>query len=420
MESNARMRTMEAAKVEVQPLVLVGNDHTLLETLAREAIKKCPTSLLKRFMTVGTGQQPVATSDVIILIDASKVTLAPSWLAEGTLMSVFVRRSGESRDGWMCGSCSHEFEALPDGAHGGALIKADFVRLVRVLRCPAPPCLGPGSYFVSLTFPDVTEAMSAGEDWKPPEWAVSGTGPLHSGLEVRADLLKSYDEEFVLAQLAMVRRRGEGQPIIYTVRSKSQGGAFPDDEQSAWLLMLTGIRFGVEYVDMEACWCRQSRYGFLSLTQNYPGLRVIGSYHEVQRPLSEVSDGDLYALFQECAHGPEGAIDIVKVVGRAESVQCSIRVNQTAIAVRSTLPPSVKSVIAICTTDAGRLSRALNIMLGPTPVAHPSLPGKAAPGQLSAVEIERIRQTLGLPSNPFVASALTHSNSSKKRRVSAD
>lgn len=74
------------------------------------------------------------------------------------------------------------------------------------------------------------DAVSAGEDWTPPEWAVDRKGPLHSGLEVRADLLKSRDTAFVLAQLALVRRHSEGLPIIYTVRSREQGGAFPDDE----------------------------------------------------------------------------------------------------------------------------------------------------------------------------------------------
>ena len=228
--------------------------------------------------------------------------------------------------------------------------------------------------------------MSSGEEWKPPEWAVEGSeagagAPLHHALEVRVDLLASQDEAFVLSQLALVRRRSEGLPIIYTVRSKNQGGAFEDNEQKALLLMLTGLRFGVEYVDLEACWTKEARHAFLTVAKKtLPGVRVIGSYHEVQRPLSKVSDEDICALFHECGHGPEGSVDIVKVVGKAESAQCSIRINQAALKVRESnaLPHSVESIVAICTTDAGRLSRALNVMLGPTPVAHPSLPGKVS------------------------------------------
>jgi len=255
-----------------------------------------------------------------------------------------------------------------------------------------------------LTYPDVTQAMSTGKDWKPPEWIASESSKehLHDGLEFRADLLKQQDEAFVLSQLALVRRQSQGLPIIYTVRSKIQGGAFPDDEAAYWRLTLVGLRFGVEYIDVEAGWSREGRNKFLAMAKNtHEGLRVIGSYHDIQRPLSAISDHELEGLFMECAFGPQGTIDIVKVVGRAESAQCSIRVNQCAERIRNALPKSVGAVIAICTTDAGRLSRALNVMLGPTPVAHPSLPGLAAPGQLSAVEIEQIRRTLGLPVNPF-------------------
>jgi len=108
------------------------------------------------------------------------------------------------------------------------------------------------------------------------------------------------------------------------------------------------------------------------------------------------------ALFHECAKAPEGcAINISKVVGKARDVHCSIRIHQAALEAKKTLPATVESIIAINTTDPGRLSRALNVMLGPTPVAHPALPGKAAPGQLSALEIEQVRTTLGLEANPF-------------------
>lgn len=43
------------------------------------------------------------------------------------------------------------------------------------------------------------------------------------------------------------------------VRTKTQGGAFPDDEQYFWQLMVTGLRFGVEYVDVEAGMSREGK-----------------------------------------------------------------------------------------------------------------------------------------------------------------
>ena len=91
----------------------------------------------------------------------------------------------------------------------------------------------------------------------------------------------------------------------------------------------------------------------------------------------------------------------VKVVGRAQHVQDSMTCHQTAMRMKDEMPQSVQYIVAIAIKDAGRLSRAMNLCLGPTPVAHPAFPGKAAPGQLSAKEIEDLRVALGEKSNPF-------------------
>jgi 3-dehydroquinate dehydratase type I len=412
VRSDAETKLKEATEGgRVQgPLLLLGQDLSVLNRLGRVAVET-EGAALEKLSTADKERDVRPEAGVIVMcIKGGNEAEMKEKVAALHATTVYVYSSGSDREPWAVDASSHEFEVIP-GAD--AAVYDDFRRFVRVLRCPPAPCLGPGSYFVSLTYSDVSEAMSSGEEWKPPAWAVEGNAdaegndaggdaPLHHSLEVRVDLLKSQDEAFVLSQLALVRRRSEGLPIIYTVRSKNQGGDFPDDEQAALLLMMTGIRFGVEYLDLEACWSKEARDAFLTVAkQALPGVRVIGSYHEVQKTLSCVSDDDISSIFHECAHGPPGSIDIVKVVGKADSAQCSIRINQAALRVREAMPPSVESLVAICTTDAGRLSRALNVMLGPTPVAHPSLPGKAAPGQLSAVEIERIRRTLGLDSNPF-------------------
>eukprot|EP00933_Yihiella_yeosuensis_P028733 TRINITY_DN22567_c0_g1_i1.p1 TRINITY_DN22567_c0_g1~~TRINITY_DN22567_c0_g1_i1.p1 ORF type:complete len:441 (-),score=60.98 TRINITY_DN22567_c0_g1_i1:128-1450(-) len=383
-------------------LVLIGiaSESALIEKLA-ELAKGVPDAGLSKVVKGSISEAASASRNTILVCTADKQSDDVDTSRNAPV--VYVRSDGAHREAWAVSRSTHEFEAL---AGEDSYVNADFCRLVKLLRCPPAPCLGPGSYFVSLTYPDVSQAMETGKNWTPPPFVVSekGSGPLHDGLEVRADLLKSYDETFILSQLAMVRRQSEGLPIIFTVRSKIQGGAFEGDEAEFWKLTTIGLRFGVEYVDIEAGWTRQGRAAFYNMTKrSMPGVRIIGSHHDVQRPLSDISDHDLCELFNECAFGPDGSIDIVKVVGRAESAQCSIRVNQAAMRIRDSLPKSVHSVIAICTTDSGRLSRALNVLLGPTPVAHPSLPGKAAPGQLSAVEIETIRQKLGLPINPFRA-----------------
>eukprot|EP00940_MAST-03C_sp_MAST-3C-sp2_P003337 g3337.t1 len=304
--------------------------------------------------------------------------------------------------------CDLEFVCIPGS---DTEIGRDFRRFFEIVfRTPAIPVLSRGSYFVSLTFPDMQSVLSSSPSWKAPSWIVNHdeSEPSHDALEVRSDLLADRSEDSILNQLALVRRCSHGLPIIFTVRSKNQGGSFPDDEDAAWRLMVLGIRAGVEYIDMEACWTRKARSQFLQTAKSTcRGLRVIGSFHAVQRSLDQISDDELEKIFLECAHGP--GVDIVKVVGRAKCAQCSIRVHQMALKVRDTLKVPL---VAICTTDPGRLSRALNISLGPTPVAHSEMPGRAAPGQLSAIEIEDLRSALGLNRNPYVENA----SSRKKRR----
>jgi len=316
---------------------------------------------------------------------------------------------------------SHEFEVLCACAvpcdcgtasstqavkYEASQISLEFLAVLRVV-CPtvgAAPPIGPGSYFVSLTFPDVSSAVQAGRDWKPPDWVKdSKGGPLHNALELRTDLLANQTPAYIRQQLAVIRRHSQGCPIVFTVRTQNQGGDFPDDEVAMFKVMALGLRYGCEYIDMECCWSIESRYAFLRYKESmYAGSRMIGSYHLVKKTLNEYSDYEVQALFHECAKAPEGcAINISKVVGKARDVHCSIRIHQAALEAKKTLPATVESIIAINTTDPGRLSRALNVMLGPTPVAHPALPGKAAPGQLSALEIEQVRTTLGLEANPF-------------------
>eukprot|EP00912_Choanoflagellata_sp_UC4_P000720 UC4_evm1s449 len=295
--------------------------------------------------------------------------------------------------------CSHDFlhmeladgEKAPVAEDGNELPLLDsLTAFIKRLEDAPREVLGPGTYYLSLTDPDVTTGIIKGEEWKAPEW-VEREGPLHHAVEVRVDLLASQQPEYVLQQLTITRRHCSNLPMIYTVRTRNQGGSFPDDERAAFELMVLGLRFGCEYVDVECCWSLDTRTTFLSL---------------VKEPVSRISDYKLQELFHECAKGPPGSVDIVKVVALASDVQCSIRMHQAARSIRSDMPSGVQSIIAICTTKYGRLSRALNVMLGPTPVAHPALPAKAAPGQLSAVEIEQIRTTLGLPAK-FQASKLS-------------
>ena len=188
--------------------------------------------------------------------------------------------------------------------------------------------------------------------------------------------------------------------------------------------------------------------------------RGIGSEHAVRKPLSSLSDAEVLRLVSECAYdGRAGVVDVLKFVGRAATVDDSARVSrlvsavQTALdrraasasasasnasggdgkmalsssgadaALATTAASALSSVIGlapgagggavaggasgpvlaigICTGAAGYLSRALNADRSATPVAFPFAgAAPAAPGQVTAVEMMKLRATLGLPLLP--------------------
>ena len=81
------------------------------------------------------------------------------------------------------------------------------------------PHLYENSFFLSLTFPDIAQASHL--------LAAACEGV--DAVEIRVDLLRSMEEEFVAEQVAVVRRC-VGLPVIFTVRSVGQGGKFEGDE----------------------------------------------------------------------------------------------------------------------------------------------------------------------------------------------
>ncbi|WFD19787.1 hypothetical protein MCAP1_002023 [Malassezia caprae] len=251
-------------------------------------------------------------------------------------------------------------------------------------RVPARP-----AFFLSLTFPHVRDAL--------PVLAPASAGV--DVLELRVDLLHpkgtpSVDE--VREQVVLLRQHSP-LPILYTVRSASEGGRFPDDQEHAyWALVRLGVRLGCEWVDVEL---RRSAEAWRALREGRGAARIVASAHDTKGsvPWTSAAMAQLYERGR--ARG-----DLVKLVGVARTVQDNVALE----AFRAAHDASV--LIAINMQAAGQLSRVLNPLL--TPVTHPSLPSKAAPGQLSVREIHAARHLLGLlPARRFalLGSPIAHS-----------
>ena len=247
------------------------------------------------------------------------------------------------------------------------------------------------SYFLSLTFPDVTPSLADFEELS--------TGV--DAIELRVDLLRTQSQanttgphippiSYVAEQVAAIRRVSS-LPIVYTVRTVSQGGAFPDKSATeAFNLFHLALRLGVEYVDVEISWPEKN---IRNLVLRKGSSKIVASWHDWSGNLKWDSSSVDATLEVAKTYG-----DIVKIVGKANTLDDNMALHR--FVTRASSLVGAKPIIAINMGIEGQLSRILNTTF--TPVTHPLLPTRAAPGQLSFVEIQTALRLIGqLPSKRF-------------------
>ncbi|EPE07503.1 pentafunctional arom polypeptide [Ophiostoma piceae UAMH 11346] len=229
------------------------------------------------------------------------------------------------------------------------------------------------SFFVSLTVPNVASAA------KIIPRVVVGS----DAVELRIDLLEDHSVDFVCNQVSLLRSLAKSVPIIFTVRTVSQGGRFPDaDSEHALALYRLAIRMGVEYVDLEMTMPDEI---VQAVTKEKGNSFIIASHHDPLGKLSWKNGGWIPYFNKALQHG-----DIIKLIGVARSVEDNFGV---ASFKSRMLAAHSKPMIALNMGSLGKLSRVLNSFF--TPVAHPELPFAAAPGQLSAREIRQALSLIG-------------------------
>ncbi|EQC28678.1 hypothetical protein SDRG_13554 [Saprolegnia diclina VS20] len=350
---------MASAPSSSGPTTIISCGGGLVESSAAVA-------MLQAYPLVVHVERAIADIEAYLATDAARPAYGESVLA------VWTRRQP------LFTAASQYHFTVSAGDFDFARISADFGRfLAVVLRRFNVASLTriPDSYFLSLTSPNLHAVTKA-------DLGVLATG-VHA-LELRVDLLASTEHAFVADQVARLRALSP-LPIIYTVRSLNQGGAFPDAPADIFDLLRLGLRLGCEVVDMECCWESALQ---ASLLEAKGGSAILASYHAIQSRSTKEKTAELFDL---CAW--QGQVDIAKVVLKAYDISDAYMIHQVLAECKARWSFDMPT-IAVCTTPSGSLSRVLNRTL--TPVTHPALPAAAAPGQLSVAEIETLRQTLGM------------------------
>lgn len=210
-------------------------------------------------------------------------------------------------------------------------VEIDFLRLLRFVHGvdtnQVPISLGsPRSYFLALTFPNVDQALPILDD-------ISLGVDL---FELRVDLLESYDPTFLSFQIAALRRNSP-LPILFTIRTVTQGGRYPDLTDQASISRLTyllahALRLGCEYIDLELSF---PAHVFQHIVATKANTLVLGSHHDWKGSISWTGP-ETRAIYDAIVR--QGA-DVVKIVNTAKSFEDNMGLRHFAASVEREQKP---------------------------------------------------------------------------------
>ncbi|KAI5290951.1 hypothetical protein KEM52_000306 [Ascosphaera acerosa] len=254
----------------------------------------------------------------------------------------------------------------------------------------------PRTTFISTTFPDIRAAL--------PNLDILSVGS--DAVEVRVDLLKepgSTDEaatdagnvpslQYVGRQVAQLRQRTE-LPIIFTTRCTAENGRFPmDDPELYHRYLYRAIQWGIEYIDVELWLPTHIRR---SLWEKRGHSMVMSAFHDFSGHWKWLAP-EAEQKFQQglrYAH-------IVKMIALVTAKEENFALECFRSMVQSKYPQALLSAVNM--SETGKLSRVMNKVF--SPITHPLLPVVAAPGQLTAAEINQFQHMLGqMPRREFFA-----------------
>ena len=367
----------------------LGSIKNFIETKGWEGFRKAESEVLERAMKKYSDGYVIASGGGIVESEASRHTLhtlkqthkiifinksladietelaasgKPAWAEP--VPTVFKRRFPFFRQ------CSTH-EILIQGVGNWEPILKNFSRLLSHITSPMTVEEARKlKSFLSLTYDDLAKVLPL-----LPE--IEGGA---DALEVRADLLASFEVETVSEQISLLLSHS-ALPIIFTVRSQVQGGKFPDAEEADQVALLAqAARLGCHFIDIELSIGEERREELQEAIR--PSLALV-SHHDPKRELS------WDALERKIVEASRSGADVVKIVTMAKEVDDCSRLRA---AVKCADVP--QPVIALAMGPLGKLSRALNEVM--TPITHPALPAAAAPGQLSMASIVSLRKLLGI------------------------
>lgn len=232
---------------------------------------------------------------------------------------------------------------------------------------------------LSTTFPDIRAAL--------PNMSILSVGA--DSFELRVDLLEDPATDGVpginyVGEQVMMLRQGTELPIVFTTRCVNENGRFPmDDPMLFYKYLRKAIQWGCEYIDIELWLPEDIRR---KLAQEKGNSRIISAWHDFSQSWKWTSQQAMEVFEKGAVYG-----DVVKMIAVVTSMDENYELEYFRSLVQSqkSMPP----FCGLCMGQAGQFSRLLNRVF--TPTTHPLLPLIAAPGQISAAEINNRLHSMG-------------------------
>ena len=197
-------------------------------------------------------------------------------------------------------------------------------------------------------------------------------------VELRVDHLVDYSTDFVMKQLSYLRMATNSLPIVFTIRTKPQGGLFPEGQWKKVIsLYRAAIKSAVEYIDLELTMPEEVQN--IVMNEKSKNTLVIASHHDFASAY-KWNDPEWEMRY---AQAEKLGVDIIKFVGMASKLE-----DNWALEAFRSAHKGGKPLIAINMGEPGKMSRVINDFL--TPVTSEHLPSASAPGQLTIKQINKL------------------------------
>lgn len=308
---------------------------------------------------------------------------------------------GMPPDGYLSAQCDYEFLYTE-----APFFRRDLCRFISFtlgqLNHHETLMAKPRTYIISTTFPDVRAAL--------PNIDILTVGA--DAVEIRVDLLQEPLPDgtfssvpslsYVGEQVMLLRQKTE-LPIIFTTRCTRENGRFPmDDPDLYYEYLYRAIQWGVEYVDVEL-WLPEAIRE--SLWRRRGSSRIMSAFHDFSGTFKWPSRRAEEVFVESRKYA-----DIIKMITIINDYNENFELEYFRSKMRADYPDA-PPFSAVNMGETGQFSRTLNKVF--TPITHPLLPIIAAPGQMSAAEINQALALLGqLPKKSFYGIISSSSNSS--------